>query len=81
MTLRRIIPLPGVYRLNKVTGMIDCDMINEDGLIVGRVTMLPHTLLADHAAAAVAIAEWAAWSQVSAKAVNVVSMQKKADGH
>ena len=81
MTLRRIIPLPGVYRLNKVTGMIDCDMISEDGLIVGRVTMLPHTLLADHAAAAKAIAEWAAWSQVSAEAVNVVPIKRNADGH
>ena len=79
--LRRIIPLPGVYRLNKITGMIDCDMINEDGLIVGRVTMLPHTLLADHAAAAKAIAKWAAWSQVSAKTVNVVPIKRNADGH
>ncbi len=79
MTLRRIIPLPGVYRLNKTTGMIDCDMINEDGLVVGRVTMLPHTMLADHAAASSAIADWAKWSQVSAE--NVVPMQKKADGH
>jgi hypothetical protein len=59
--------------------MIDCDMISEDGLVVGRLTMLPHTLLADHAAAAEAIAEWAAWAQVSAE--NVVPMQKKADGH
>lgn len=81
MTLRRIIPLPGRYRLNKVTGMIDCDMISEDGLIVGRVTMLPHTLLADHAAAATAIAEWAAWSKVSAEAVNVVPIKRNADGH
>jgi hypothetical protein len=79
VTLRRIIPLPGVYRLNKVTGMIDCDMISEDGRVVGRVTMLPHTLLADHAAAASAIADWAEWAQVSAE--NVVPMRKKADEH
>jgi hypothetical protein len=61
--------------------MIDCDMISEDGLIVGRVTMLPHTMLADHAAASSAIADWAKWSQVSAEAVNVVPIKRNADGH
>jgi hypothetical protein len=81
MTLRRILPTQGRYKLNKITGMIDCDVIAEDGSVVGRVAMLPHVMLADHAAAAEVIAEWAAWAQVSAEAVNVVPMRKKADGH
>jgi hypothetical protein len=76
MPLRKILPEPGRYRLNRNTGMIECDIV-VDGCVVDRAAMLPHVLLADHAAAAEVIAEWAEWARCAPE--NVIPL-KSAEG-